>query len=372
MLKIHVRFPGRGTGAAMNNRLDRIEDKVAAGIRLDFRDGVVLFQSRDLVRIGKMADTVRRGLHGKRAFYIVNRHINFTNVCIARCRFCAFSKNSGDPGAYTRSPRDIAAEISSTSGNRIRELHVVGGLNPELKLSYYEELVGTLQSVCPHATIKAFTAVELDFMSRNTGLSLDRLIHHLQHAGLGMLPGGGAEIMSRRIHRRLFPGKIGKDGWLAVMETAHRAGLTANATMLYGHIETIGERVAHLLALRDLQDRTSGFSAFIPLAFHSSNTGLPEIPPTTAWDDLKTIAVSRLLLDNFPHIKAYWVMLGEKTAQLALSFGADDLDGTVVEERISHVAGATSPKGLTPGDMRHLIESAGFCPVERDSFYHVI
>jgi aminodeoxyfutalosine synthase len=247
---------------------------------------------------------------------------------------------------------------------------MVGGLNRSLPFDYFTDLLKMIRTVRPNATIKAFTAVEIDYLSKLSGLSLEDTVKVLKDAVLMMMPGGGAEVMSDRVHDQLFPKKIGKDRWLEVTEAVHRTGLTTNATMLYGHIETIEERITHLLTLRDLQDRTSGFSAFIPLSFHSKNTKLSHIPPTTAFDDLKTIAIARLMLDNIPHIKAYWVMIGEKLAQTALFFGADDLDGTIVEERISHTAGATSAKGLTRTAMIRLITSAGLVPVERDSFYN--
>lgn len=252
----------------------------------------------------------------------------------------------------------------------IRELHIVGGLNTSLTFDYFTDMLTMIRDVRPEAAIKAFTAVEIDYLSGLSGKSLTETVETLKAAGLMMMPGGGAEVMSDRVHDELFPKKIGKDRWLEVTEAVHNTGLTTNATMLYGHIETQEERIRHLIALRELQDRTGGFSAFIPLAFHSTNTGLSDLPPTTGFDDLKTIAISRLMLDNFDHIKAYWVMLGEKLAQTALFFGADDLDGTIIEERITHTAGATSAKGLTRSRMQKLITSAGLIPVERDSFYN--
>ncbi len=354
------------------DRFQEIEDKVTSGKRLGFDDGLFLFESNDVIRIGQIADIARKRQNGNHAYFVYNQHINYTNVCINHCRFCAYAKKSGESGAYAWTAADIRERILSRIAEPIRELHIVGGLNPALPFDYYEDILHTAQELRPDAVIKGFTAVELDFIARNSGLSLEDAIHRLKAAGLSMLPGGGAEVMSSRVREQLFPRKIDAGRWLEVMEIAHHAGLTANATMLYGHIETCAERVSHLLALRELQDRTSGFCAFIPLAFHPANTRLSHLPSTTAFDDLKVIAISRLLLDNFPHIKAYWVMIGEKLTQLALSFGADDLDGTIIEERIFHTAGATSPKGLTRDQLRHMITSAGYTPIERDSFYNPV
>lgn len=248
----------------------------------------------------------------------------------------------------------------------------MGGLNPDLDFAYFIDLLRLVKRIRPQATIKAFTPVEIDYLHRITGYSIEEVIAQLKTAGLAMMPGGGAEVMSDRVQAALFPEKIGAARWLEIMEAVHRAGISSNATMLYGHIETAAEKVDHLLRIRELQDRTGGFSAFIPLAFHSQNTQLADLPATTAFDDLKTIAAARLLLDNFTHIKAYWVMIGESLAQVALSFGADDLDGTIIEEKITHMAGACSAKGLSRQAMRSLIRAAGFQPVERDSFYNPI
>ena len=273
---------------------------------------------------------------------------------------------------FTLTALDVRERLLERADDPIREIHIVGGVNPSLPFQYYLDLIRTARSVRPEATIKAFTAVEIDHLAEISGLGLEGAIRALREAGLGMVPGGGAEVLCERIHRELYPRKIGGDRWLEVTEAIHREGIPTNATLLYGHIETAAERVAHLLRLRDLQDRTGGFSAFIPLAFHPGNTELSDLPGPTAADDLKMVAVARLLLDNFDHIKAYWVMLGERLAQVALSFGADDLDGTIGEEKITHMAGAASPAGLTPARMRELIRAAGFVPKERDSFYRSV
>ncbi len=355
-----------------DHRLYGVREKVLSGMRLDAEDGIALYRSNDLIGIGQMAHHVRQKRHGKKAYYVYNQHINYTNVCINRCRFCAFSRNEKDPGAYTMSIEDVKNELLKRIEEPVREIHMVGGLHPSLPFEYYLDLLKIIKEIRPNATIKAFTAVEIDHIAKISGLSVKDTLAALKEAGLEMTPGGGAEVMSSRVRARLFPRKIGSERWIAVMTEIHKAGLTSNATMLYGHIETIQERVSHLIRLRKLQDRTAGFCAFIPLAFHSKNTALSHIPSTTAFDDLKNIAIARLILDNFDHIKAYWVMIGEKLAQAALFFGADDLDGTIIDEKITHMAGATSSKGLSRQEIEDMIRSAGFFPVERDSFYHPI
>lgn len=349
-----------------------IAEKAAAGERLSFDDGMTLYESRDLTGVGRIANEVRNGRFGDKAFYVYNQHINYTNICSNMCSFCAYAEEENSDKGYTWTIDQIRERIMERIDEPIRELHIVGGLNRELPFSYFTDMLKMIREVRPQASIKAFTAVEIDYLSNLSGKSLEETVAILKDAGLMMMPGGGAEVMSDRVHDELFPRKIGKDRWLEVTEAVHRTGLTTNATMLYGHIETLEERVNHLLTLRALQDKTGGFSAFIPLAFHSRNTKLAHIPPTTAFEDLKTISVSRLLLDNIPHIKAYWVMIGEKLAQTALFFGADDLDGTIIEERITHTAGATSAKGLSQNRMEHLIRSAGLTPVQRDSFYNEV
>jgi len=352
--------------------LQPVLTKVIAGERLDQTDGLRLFNSNDLVGIGQLADYVRRLRHQDKAYYVYNQHLNYTNVCRNRCRFCAFARDDQQTGSFTLSLEQIEKSLQSRLDEPITELHIVGGLNPDLGFQYFLDLLALVKRIRPAATIKAFTPVEIDYLSRITSDPVEKVIARLKDAGLAMMPGGGAEVMSDRIHDALFPAKIGSERWLEIMAAVHRAGITSNATLLYGHIETMEERVDHLLKIRTLQDETGGFSAFIPLAFHSRNTELDELPETTACDDLKTIAASRLLLDNFAHIKAYWVMIGESLAQVALSFGADDLDGTIIEEKITHMAGARSAKGLRRTAMRRMIRAAGFRPVERDSFYNPI
>ena len=352
--------------------LEPIAQKVIAGQRLTRNDGITLFRSGDLMGVGHLASMVRKRLYGNKAFYVYNQHINYTNVCINRCLFCAYSKDEGEDGAFTLSLEQIRELIRERKNEPITEVHIVGGINPALPFSYYLDMIKTVKSIRPEATVKAFTAVEVDHFSRISGLQLNEVFALLKKAGLSMMPGGGAEILSERVHQKLYNKKIGPDRWIEVIRAAHEAGIPTNATMLYGHIETIEERVDHLLRLRELQDQTGGIVAFIPLAFHSENTKLAHLPATTAVDDLKTIAVARLLLDNVPHIKAYWVMLTPSLAQVALAFGADDIDGTVVEEKITHMAGAKSPKGLTREQIRDMIEALGYEPIERNAFYETL
>jgi aminodeoxyfutalosine synthase len=349
-----------------------IYDKVAAGERLDAADGLTLYRSPDLLGVGFLANLVRRRLHGNRAYYIYNQHLNYSNICINGCRFCAFGKEKGHPQAYEMSLAEVFAKVEERLAEPITEIHIVGGLHPDLPFSYYLEMLAGIKRLRPSVHLQAFTAVEVAHLADLAGLSVADTLAALKEAGLGSLPGGGAEVFSTRIRSELCPKKLSPEGWLAVAQTAHRLGLKTNATMLYGHLETLEERVAHLLRLREAQDETGGFLTFIPLAFHPANTGLPELSDTTGFDDLKNLAVARLLLDNFPHIKAFWIMIGPKMAQLSLTFGADDIDGTVIEERITHMAGAQTPMGLTRQALLRLIREAGCEPVERDTLYNLI
>jgi len=365
--------------------LRRIEKKVLSGKRLSPSEALELFESNDIFTAGRLAAHVARNKNGKRAYFIRNHHINPSNICVNRCRFCAFSRSEGDRGAYELSIRGIISKIrkwySNTdgkgkprrgkNGNEVHcEVHIVGGLHPHRPFDYYLQMLSEIRRTFPELHIKAFTAVEIDYFSKISGLSLRDTLLALKNAGLGSMPGGGAEIFNGRVRNKLCPEKISGARWLRIMETAHRAGIRSNATMLYGHIETYKHRVEHMLKLRELQDKTGGFQAFIPLSFHPVNTEVPGAKYTSGTDDLMTIAVSRLFLDNFPHIKAYWVMLGEKIAQLALLFGADDMDGTIIEEKITHSAGALSGNAMSKAALVHLIEKAGRVAVERDSFYN--
>lgn len=346
-----------------------IREKVLSGGRLSRRDAIRLFESEDIFSLGKLAAFVSGKKNGKKAYFIRNRHINPTNLCVNRCRFCAFSRSRGQDGAFELTTEEIMRKLGDRlSRERLSEVHIVGGLHPDRPFEYYLEMVSSIKKRYPELHVKAFTAVEVDYMSRISGLRLAETLARLKESGLGSMPGGGAEIFDREIRERLCPEKIPGARWLKVMETAHKAGIRTNATMLYGHIEDYRHRVDHLIKLRDLQDRTGGFQAFIPLAYHPRNTAIKG-KYTSGIDDLKMIAVSRLVLDNFDHIKAYWIMLGEKISQLALKFGADDIDGTVIEEKITHSAGALTGEAMTAEQLAHMIRKAGKIPVERDSFY---
>jgi len=358
--------------AFIDERLGPIFAKVRQGSRLSKEDGICIYKTRDLMGLGRIANYARKVRHGQKAFYVYNQHLNYTNVCKNRCRFCAYAKDEGQTGAYLWSMADVEKQLMDRIEEPVQELHIVGGLNEALTFDYFIDLLQTVKRIRPNAAVKAFTCVEIDYLSRLSGLSLEQTVARLKAAGLDMMPGGGAEVLNSRVHDELFPKKIDHKRWLEIVETVHRAGIKTNATMLYGHIETPEERVDHLMALREVQGKTRGFSAFIPLAFHSENTQLNDLPPTTAMDDLKNVAAARLMLDNFDHIKAYWVMIGEPLAQVALNFGADDLDGTIIEERITHTAGAKSAKGLTQDQMEEMIRAAGFEPVQRDSFYNPV
>lgn len=351
--------------------LNQIQKKVFAGQRLTRKDGIELFKSNDLLALGRMASRVAQKKNGARVYFVRNMHINPTNICVNRCKFCAFSKSKGEAGAYEMSIDDILNKARS-AGKGVREFHIVSGLHPDLPFEWYLDMLRALKKEFPKIHLKAFTAVEIDYLSKISGLNITDTLLKLMEAGLGSMPGGGAEIFNTTVRNTLCAEKITGERWLAVIEAAHHAGLKTNATMLYGHIETYEDRIEHLLKLRDLQDKTNGFQAFIPLSFHSQNTEIKQSAYTTGFDDLKTLAVSRLMLDNFDHIKAYWVMLGEKIAQVSLSFGVDDLDGTVVEERITKAAGGTTDGSMTKDDIVHLIKQAGRTPVERDTVYHVV
>jgi aminodeoxyfutalosine synthase len=347
-------------------------EKVRAQERLTREDGITLYRSRDLLGVGYLANLARERLHGRRAYYIYNQHLNYSNVCVNGCRFCAFGKTAGDPQAYTMTLSEISAKVRDRLSEPITEIHIVGGLHPDLPFSYYLEMLRSLKALRPEVHLQAFTCVEIAHLADLAGLSVADTLQALKEAGLGSIPGGGAEVFSPRVRTSLCPQKLSPEGWLSVAQTAHRLGLKTNATMLYGHLENLEERVDHLIRLREAQDETGGFVTFIPLAFHPQNTRLPDLPETTGFDDLKNLAVARLMLDNFPHIKAFWIMIGPKMAQLSLAFGADDIDGTVIEEKITHMAGAQTPMGLTRAQLLHLIQEAGCEPVERDTLYNVI
>jgi len=357
-----------------NSELNDIGEKVLRGDRLSREDGIRLYHSKDILTLGYLADLVRQRKNGNKTFFIVNRHINHTNVCENLCKFCAFGRKADNPGAYTLGLDEIEAKAVAAMGERITEIHIVGGLNPELKLDYYLEMLRRLRRALPGVVIQSFTAVEVDYLARMHMLSAEEVLAALKEAGLDSLPGGGAEVFSPRVRELVCPNKISGERWLEIHEAAHRLGMRTNATMLYGHIETVEERVDHLVKLREAQDRTGGFLTFIPLAFHPKNTAMESMGTygTTGYDDLKALAVARLMLDNFDHIKSFWIMIGPKLAQVSLSFGVDDLDGTVVEERIAHDAGAATGQFMSKAEIVNMIKAAGRVPVERDTLYNVI
>ncbi len=352
--------------------LDDIYEKVMKGERLSIEDGVRLYETPDLLSVGCLADIVRERKNGNFAYFNRNQHINYTNICNKGCRFCAFQRLPNAPDAYWLSLEEVEEKLEKFLYIPITEVHMVAGINPRIPYSYYLDLLRTVKRARPEVHIKAFTMIEVEEIVRVSGKSPEEVFSDLRDAGLGSFPGGGAEVFSERVHVELFRRKLDSDRWLDLAKIAHELGFRSNATMLYGHVETDAERVEHLVKLREAQDETGGFQTFIPLAFHPENTELDHIPPTTGMMDLRTIAVSRLMLDNFPHIKAFWIMITPRIAQIALSFGADDIDGTVLEEHITHDAGATTPQGLTQKEMIRLIREAGRTPVERDTLYNVV
>ena len=355
--------------------LQPIADKVFAGERLDFDDGVTLYNSSDLLAIGALAHHVREKLHGKRTHFNVNRHINPTNVCVASCKLCAFGRKPDAPGAYTMALEEAFRTAGENWTEAVTEFHIVGGLHPDLPFQYYVDLIRGLKERFPTVHLKAFTAVEIAYYAHITRMTVREILERFKDAGLGSLPGGGAEIFAPAVRRVICDHKIGAHMWLKVHRTAHELGLHSTATMLYGHIESSEDRADHLVQLRNLQDQTKGFQTFIPLAFHPANTELGKLvqwDETSGFMDLKNIAVSRLMLDNFPHIKAYWIMMTPRVAQIALRFGADDLDGTVAEEKIYHDAGAKTPQVMARQQIVRLIKEAGFEPFERDTLYRPV
>ena len=336
------------------------------GGRLTVADGVALFGA-PLLELGRLAGAFARDLHGDRVTFTVNRQLNPSNLCVLSCRFCGYARRPGDPDAYTLTREQILAHLDPG----ITELHVTGGLHPAWRFEDYLDVVRWVKEARPDVQVKAWTAVEVDFFCRLTRRPVEWVLERLREAGLDALPGGGAEVFSERVRRELFPRKIGARRWLEIHETAHRLGIPSNATLLYGHIETVAERVRHLVRLRELEDRAPGFLAFVPLAFQPGTTGIVR-RQASAVDDLRTVAVSRLVFDNVPHVKSYWVMLGRDTAGIALHFGASDLDGTVGIERVAHAAGAPSPAGLAEDSLVRTIRAAGKVPVQRDALYRVV
>src|SRR5215468_6998807 len=353
-------------------RLGPICEKVMARARLDAADALVLYRTGDILAVGWMANSVRERMHGDKTYFNVNRHLNPTNVCVAACRLCAFGRKKDTPGAYTMALEEAFDTAASGYSEAVMEFHIVGGLHPDLPFQYYLDLISGLKARFPQVHLKALTMVEIAFLAKRAKLSIEETLHQLKNAGLDSLPGGGAEIFNERVRRVICDHKIDGEQWLATARTAHTIGLKSNATMLYGHIENDEDRADHLLRLRALQDETHGFQTFIPLAFHPANTPLQHLFVTTGMLDIKQIAISRLVLDNFPHIKAYWQMMTAKIAQISLRFGADDIDGTVIEEKIYHDAGATTPQGMRRRELIRLITEAGREPIERDTMYRPV
>jgi aminodeoxyfutalosine synthase len=352
---------------------ETISAKVRAGQRITPDEALFLFRSNDLLAIGELAALANERKNGTNVYFNVNRHINPTNVCVNRCAFCAFSRTAGEDGAYTLALDEICRRAHEAEVEGATEVHIVGGLHPDLAFEFYEETLRAIRHTAPGLHIKAFTAVEIEYFSRISALTIEKVLERLISAGLGSMPGGGAEILVENVRQKICPEKISGARWLEIIRLAHLAGLKTNATMLYGHVETAVDRVAHMEMLRVLQDETGSFQAFIPLAFQTENSDLKlDIKGTSGLDDLKTLAISRIFLDNFDHIKAYWIMLGEKIAQVSLAFGVNDLDGTVIEEKIGHDAGAQTPQSLTKDGIIRLIRKAGKVPVERDTLYHPI
>jgi aminodeoxyfutalosine synthase len=360
------------TSPSSNPRLGALRAKVEADERLSLEDGLYLDEHADLFTLGELANLVRERLNGRFAYYNVNEHLNPTNVCVYRCTFCAFRADLKSPKGYVMTDEEILARAAEADRKGATELHIVGGLHHQLPYDWYLNVVRIIHRAYPRLHLKAYTAVEWDWFARLTGRPTLELLAEFKDAGLGSLPGGGAEIFYPEVRDRICEHKADAEAWIRIHREAHGLGLRSNATMLYGHIEAPHHRIDHLCRLRELQEETGGFQTFIPLAFHPAHTGLAHLEKPNVLTDLRVMALSRLMLDNFPHVKAYWIMLGVPTAQIALGFGADDFDGTVVHEKIYHDAGSDSPQELTVAQIRRLIEEAGRVPVERDTLYREV
>ncbi len=352
--------------------LQKLAEKVRDGERLDEADALTCLTTPHILHLGRLADTVRRQKHGDVAYFNINRHINPTNVCVYtyNCKFCGFAALPGEDHAWEMSHEDVYAHAAKQGGNRVTEFHIVGGLHPELSLDWYLEMLRGLRERFPDVHLKAFTAIEIGWFAQREKLSIEQVLVKMRDAGLGSLPGGGAEIFHEEVREIICDGKLDSAEWIEVHRIAHGLGIRSNCTMLYGHVEKPAHKVDHFMRLRDLQDETGGFNAFIPLAYHPENNYMGLKYHTTGTEDLRHLATSRLVLDNIEHIKAYWVMITPKLAQVALSFGADDVDGTVVEETIYHMAGAETEQQLTVGELERIVREAGFTPVQRDTLYN--
>jgi len=359
-----MRLPG-----ADEARLRSIEERVVAGERLGFDDGVFLMRTPALHRVGALANWVRERLHGDRAYFVLNRHLNPTNFCVYDCKFCAFYRRANDPTGYRMSLDDVRRVVRDEFERELTEVHIVGGIDPKLPYAWFVDLLRVIKEERPDLHLKAWTMIEIEWFSRIARKPIEAVLDDLLAAGLGSCPGGGVEVLSDRVHDTLFPDKLRPAQWLDTARRVQRHGVRMNATMLYGHVETDAELVEHMVKIRELQDDAKGFMTFIPLAFHPANTELAHLPGPTGLMDLRAIAVSRLMVDNIPHLKTYWIMQGLGVAQVALRYGADDIDGTVVEEKITHDAGARSPFGVTKGELVRLIRESGREPWQRDTTY---
>ncbi len=352
--------------------LDVVKDKIENSEPINIKDAKAILSSNSLIEIGMIANTLKLKKNGKKVYFVFNKHINYTNLCVSKCKFCAFYREGNEPDSYTMEIDDIIEDIAKMPKG-IREVHIVGGLHPTRPFSYYLDMVKSIKSNFSNINVKAFTAVEIDYFSKLEGISYRETLIALKNAGLDSMPGGGAEVFSQRVRKKLYPNKIPYEKWAEVHSIAHSLNIPTNATLLFGHIETDDEIIDHLFKLRTIQERSPGFLCFIPLSFHPANTPLENsITKIDAVKELKVLALSRLILDNFPHIKAYWVMLSPKIGQIGLHFGADDIDGTIGQERVTHAAGAKSPIGLAKDNMVNMIKNAGFIPVERDALYNEI
>lgn len=356
----------------LDKKMQEIAEKVQHGQRLTMEDGLYLFETPDLLSVAQLANQVNEKKNGDNVYFIENMYINPTNVCEATCSFCHFKRKEGEEGAYTMSMDELLHYVEHRWNDNVREFHIVGGHNDQVPFDYYLDTIRTLKKHYPNCTIKAYTGAEIEFFARISGLSMEEVLKELIKAGLDTIPGGGAEILTERYRLKMSPDKASTDQWLYAHELAHGLGLKTHATMLYGSIETEEERLIHMDRLRQLQDKTNGFMVFIPLAVQPKSVSASLKRRTSAFDDMRTLAISRLMLDNFDHIKAYWINIGVQLTQMALTFGSSDIHGTLIEERISHSAGATTSQGLTRDELVHLIKGANKKPIERDTFYNII
>ncbi|NNM88262.1 MAG: aminofutalosine synthase MqnE [Phycisphaerae bacterium] len=351
--------------------LKPIAEKISTGQWLNFDDGMALWNTRDIFTLGAMANALRQAMHGRVAYYNINRHINYSNICALSCKFCEFHRKRGEEGSYEYQMEDIYRIANEAVSTGATEIHIVGGLHPWLPFNWYLEMLSGLRQRHPQVHLKCFTAIEIDHLSRISRLSYKEVLIALREHGLGSMPGGGAEVFDDRVHDEIFKGKLRADGWLEIHRTAHELGIKTNATILYGHVETRAERVRHLIALRELQDKAPGFQTIIPLSFIPDGSELGHLPGPTGMEDLKMLAISRLMLPNFAHVKAFWIMQTMKLSQVSLSFGVDDLDGTVVWYDITKRQGVAGNQHQeqTVEDIRRLVHEAGYIPVERDTLY---